>query len=366
MVRLNIGTPPQPKLLLLDIAQNYIWIECVKKGDGFLPSKSSTFRPVVRRDGKPIVINISSQARAKLVQDSLTFNSTDGRNPGLYDVEVKRAHFFCAPRSVLPSSSSSYPSLNPPSPSSSSQIAYGVAGLGRGKLSLPSMLASLHKLPRRFAYCLSRSSLIPTPLFLASSNYTFQQGVQVSYLLQYTPLLKQTKKKPGYRVALKAIAVGQETLAINPKVFKGGIEVSTTKPYTQLVTPAYVALRDAFRVAESGIPRVPAVAPFDTCFNASGLGSTRVGAPVQSISFTLADNTTTWTFFGQNSVVFVSDDVMCLAFLDAGPLPSPSVLGTFQQQDSLVEVDLENNRIALTPTLLYIRTNCANFNFTTL
>ena len=87
--------------------------------------------------------------------------------------------------------------------------------------------------------------------------------------------------------------------------------MSTTEPYTKLVRPAYQALRDAFRKAESGIPRVPAHAPFDTCFNSSGLGSTRVGPPVNTIAFVFG-NGTFWPFFGDSSMVVVSEDVLCL------------------------------------------------------
>ncbi|KAI5083570.1 hypothetical protein GOP47_0003313 [Adiantum capillus-veneris] len=353
VAQLHIGTPPQPKLLLLDIAQNSISVQCDEAPNSdatlpFVPPSSTTFRTVIR-GGSPVFVDFPIAKQMQLVADSFTFNATDGINPGQHDVEVKGMKFFCAS----------------PSP----QQPTGVAGLGRGKLALPSALAIHQKLPRRFAYCLSGNAQTRTPLFLGSSNYTFLPGLQFMSNLQHTPLLKPTKKRTGYRVGLFSVKVGDTTLSIHPKVFRGGLEVSTTEPYTKLVRPAYVALVDAFRRAESGIRRVPARAPFETCYNATGLGSTRVGPPVNVISFVFGDKKGTgaaeWPMYGASSMVFVSEDVMCLGFLDAGPLPAAhSVLGTYQQQESLVELDLEHNQLAFFATLMFVRTSCGNFNFT--
>ncbi|MCO5590693.1 hypothetical protein L7F22_044668 [Adiantum nelumboides] len=353
VAQLHPGTPPQPKLLLLDIAQNSIWVQCEYKTTPnstsptgpFVPSTSSTFRSITR-GGSPVFADLPAAKHMQLVADSFSFNATDGINPGQHDVEVKGVKFYCA--------------------SSSPQAATGIVGLGRGKLALPSALATRQKLPRRFLYCLSGSAQTPTPLFLGSSNYTFLPGrMQLSNLIQYIPLLKPTKKRTGYRVGLRSIKVAGNILSINPKVFRGGLEISTTERYTKLVRPAYVAVVDAFRQAESGIRRVPARAPFETCYNATGLGWTRLGPPVNAISLVFGEESTEWDLWGGNSMVFVSEDVMCLGFLDAGPLPDAhSILGTYQQQDSLVELDLQHNQLGFFSTLLIIRTTCANFNFT--
>lgn len=107
------------------------------------------------------------------------------------------------------------------------------------------------------------------------------------------------------------------------------------------------------------------VSPFGVCYNASDLGSTRVGAAVPAIDLVLESESVYWRIFGANSMVAVSDQVLCLAFVDGGERPRTSVVvGGYQLEDNLLQFDLATSRLGFSSSLLFRQTTCANFNFT--
>ncbi|MCL7034335.1 hypothetical protein MKW94_002609 [Papaver nudicaule] len=62
----------------------------------------------------------------------------------------------------------------------------------------------------------------------------------------------------------------------------------------------------------------------------------------------------------------VSDDVLCLGFVDGGVNPRTSiVLGGYQLEDNLLQFDIARSRLGFSSTLLGRQTTCSNFNFTT-
>ncbi|KAF8394443.1 hypothetical protein HHK36_020651 [Tetracentron sinense] len=66
------------------------------------------------------------------------------------------------------------------------------------------------------------------------------------------------------------------------------------------------------------ITRVAAVAPFGVCFSSKNIVSTRVGLAVPSIDLVLQSESVFWRIFGANSMVQVSDNVICIGFVDGG------------------------------------------------
>ncbi|KAF3326538.1 basic 7S globulin-like protein [Carex littledalei] len=79
-----------------------------------------------------------------------------------------------------------------------------------------------------------------------------------------------------------------------------------------------MAVLGAFATALSKVKRVAPVAPFGLCFDAKSIGSTRVGPGVPAIDLVLQSESVYWRIFGANSMVAVSDNVLCLGFVDAG------------------------------------------------
>ncbi|KAM1380189.1 hypothetical protein ACFX2I_021950 [Malus domestica] len=69
--------------------------------------------------------------------------------------------------------------------------------------------------------------------------------------------------------------------------------------------------------------------------------------------------------FRANSMVYVSNDVLCLGFVDGGEKPRTSiVIGGHQLEDNLLQFDLATSRLGFSSSLLFSRTTCGNFNFT--
>merc|ERR1711915_398680 len=146
---------------------------------------------------------------------------------------------------------------------------------------------------------------------------------------------------------------------------RGGTKLSTVVPYTQLATPIYNSIVAAF-TKQKNLPRVASVAPFAACFNSSAVVYTRVGPAVPQINLVLQSNATFWAILGANSMVFVTDNVFCLGFVDAGEDPVTSiVIGTYQMQDNLLQFDLANSTLGFSSNLLFLESSCSYFNFTT-
>ncbi|KAI8566205.1 hypothetical protein RHMOL_Rhmol02G0021800 [Rhododendron molle] len=64
-------------------------------------------------------------------------------------------------------------------------------------------------------------------------------------------------------------------------------------------------------------------------------------------------------------MVQVSDEVLCLAFVDGGVNPRTSiVIGGYQLEDNLLKFDLGASRLGFSSSLLFRAPTCANFNCT--
>ncbi|CAN0886877.1 Probable aspartic proteinase GIP2 [Linum grandiflorum] len=241
-----------------------------------------------------------------------------------------------------------------------------MAGLGWSKISIPAHFsASFSHFHRKFALCLS------------SSNGVVVFGdVVPKFNLTYTPLIFNKVSTASswyngdtssdYFIGVKSIKInGNITVPFNTTLLKinkegsGGTKISTVQPYTVLHTSIHKPLINAFARQLSKVPRVAAVAPFDLCFNSSGIGSTRVGPAVPRIDLVLQSSNVIWSIFGANSMVEVKKDVLCLGFIDGGFNPRTTiVIGGHQVEDNLLQFDLAGSRLG------FKQTSCANFNFT--
>ncbi|KAG7588699.1 Aspartic peptidase domain superfamily [Arabidopsis suecica] len=82
-----------------------------------------------------------------------------------------------------------------------------------------------------------------------------------------------------------------------------------------LINP--VSTASAFSQAARNITRVASEKPFgDACFSTKNVGVTRLGYAVPEIQLLLHSNDVVWRIFRANSMVSVSDDVICLGFVD--------------------------------------------------
>ncbi|GLJ09435.1 hypothetical protein SUGI_0109730 [Cryptomeria japonica] len=372
-------TPLQTERLVVDITGDYLWVQC---RDGSY--NSSTFRPARCRSAvcskagsiacgecyappEPGCNNNTcgvfpentvtrTQTSGDLGQDVVALSSTDGKNPGP-KVTVPLFIFSCAPAFLL---------------KGLAQGVAGMAGLSRGNVALPSQLSGAFSFSRKFAICLPSASA-PGVVFFGNGPYVLLPGKDVSQGLTYTPLVKNPDLPNQYFINVKAVQVGEKNVAIDSAKLKidsegkGGTKLSTVVPYTTVATSVYTAIRDAFvKEAEArNISRVAGVKPFDACFDAKTVSSTRVGAGVPTIGLVLQNSNTIWRIMGANSMVQVSDGVLCLGFVDGGEDPTTTiVIGGHQIEDNLLQFDLATSRLGFSSTLLGMQTTCSNFNFT--
>ncbi|KAL5785458.1 hypothetical protein ACOSQ2_007850 [Xanthoceras sorbifolium] len=388
VTQINQRTPLVPVKLTLDVGGQFLWVDC---DQGYF---SSTYRPVPCRSA------VCNQARSKscvtecyspprpgcnnntcshlpdnpitktgtggeIAQDVVSIQSTDGKNPGRF-VTVQKLPFTCGSTFLLEGLASGVK---------------GMAGLGRTKISLPAQFSAAFSFHRKFAICLSSTSSLNGVLFFGDGPYVLLPGIDVSKSLIYTPLILNPVSTAGayfegepsadYFIGVKSIKItgtavrlNTTLLSINKEGF-GGTKISTVNPYTVMETSIYNAVTKAFIKATANIPRVRPVSPFGVCYNSTSIGSTRVGPAVPQIDLVLQSSSVIWRIFGANSMVQVKSDVLCLGFVDGGVDPRTSiVIGGHQLEDNLLQVDLAASKLGFSSSLLFSRTTCSNFNFT--
>lgn len=218
-------------------------------------------------------------------------------------------------------------------------------------------------------------------MFFGDGPYVLLPKVDASQSLTYTPLITnpvstasayfQGEASVEYFIGVKSIKINGKAVPLNATLLSidsqgyGGTKISTVHPYTVLETSIYKAVTQAFLKELSTITRVASVSPFGACFSSKDIGSTRVGPAVPPIDLVLQRQSVYWRVFGANSMVQVSDNVLCLGFVDGGVNPRTSiVIGGRQLEDNLLQFDLATSRLGFSSSLLSRQTTCSNFNFT--
>ncbi|CAH8313579.1 unnamed protein product [Eruca vesicaria subsp. sativa] len=167
----------------------------------------------------------------------------------------------------------------------------------------------------------------------------------------------------GYLISVQSINVEGSRLELNILV-----KVSTVVPYTVLATDIYNFLAQAFtlKATAMGISKVSPVAPFKDCFDARNVaGKDMTGPNVPEIEIGLlgkTDKEVMWILHGANTMVKVSDMVMCLAFYDGGEdMKESIVFGTHQLQDYMLEFDISSSTFGFSDSLLLHNTTCSTW-----
>ncbi|XP_047339955.1 probable aspartic proteinase GIP2 [Impatiens glandulifera] len=374
LTQIKQRTPLVPLTLVLDLGGQSLWVDC--ESDYI----SSSYRSVhcgsplcklspsrICRDCSPVKPGCSknfcsifsentatwSIAPGELATDLVSFPSTNGVPPA-------RLPFNCGPTYLL---------------EGLAEGVKGMVGLGLRNLSISTQLAVTYRFPRTFAMCLASSKGV---VLFGHGPYSFLPGIDMSKRLTYTPLIINPVSTASaffegdisseYFMHVRAIKFNGREISINKtrliisKDGRGGTKFSNMIPYTTLERSIYKAVTAAFGRFMK-VARVKAVKPFSICYNSSMLGVTRVGYAVPQIELVLPGKSS-WLIFGANSLMNVKKDVVCFAFIDGGLNPVTSiVIGGYQLEDNLLQFDLGKLRIGFSSSLLFYRTTCANFNF---
>ncbi len=363
VTKIRHGTPLIPIKLVVDLGGPIIWTDCASR------YISSSSRPIPTRSikcsrakshdvgSKSSFLSTTQTCelfpqnritrmttRGELVEDIIAVQSTaSGAITTVHDF-----FFSCGPTSLLHGLVGG---------------AKGMLGLGRTRISLPSQISTALGTHQKFTICLSSSDGI---MVSDQGNYDSIFGNEISRSLMYTPLVTNQgddNSLQEYFIGVKSIKINGKRLSLDGDGI-GGSKLSTIVPYTTMQSTIYDTIIRAYVKAASSMnmTRVAPVSPFGLCFNSKGIDDTDVGSKVPIIDLVLQSETVMWRIFGRNSMVRISNEVMCLGFLDGGLNPKTSiVLGGYQLEDMLLQFDVGTSMLGFSQSLLMRQTSCSNF-----
>ncbi|WMV10433.1 hypothetical protein MTR67_003818 [Solanum verrucosum] len=186
---------------------------------------------------------------------------------------------------------------------------------------------------------LVKSRLTDRPTVRRSDHGPWSVSVDQDLLTQ--PLTRTTVDQHGPsfdpRFVGKDVPLNKTLLFINDQGH-GGTRISTTIPFTILYTSIYEVVKTAFiNALPKNVTMVdPPMKRFGACFSSKNIRSANVGPDVPVINFVFHKKSAFWRIYGGNSVVQVSEDVMCLAFVGVDQTWKPSiVIGGYQLEENL-------------------------------
>ncbi|KAL3829808.1 hypothetical protein ACJIZ3_018610 [Penstemon smallii] len=284
VVQAKLGTPAQTLLVALDTCNDVAWIPCsgcvgCSSAVNYDPVKSSTFK-----------------------------NLACG-----------------APQCKQKATGSSFPTQ-------------GLLGLGRGPLSLLSQTNSLYK--STFSYCL------PSHKSLTFAGSLWLGPNKQPHKIKTTPLLRNPKRPSFYYVNLLAIRVGKRIVKIPPSAFAfdpntgAGTVFDSGTTFTQLVKPAYIAVRDEFRRL-MGNATLSSLGGLDTCYYEH--------ITVPTVTFLFSGMNVTYPQY--NFIIrSTQGTTACLAMMaapDSGVNSVLNVIASFQQQNNRILIDVPNSKLGI-------------------
>lgn len=337
--RLGVGTPARYVYMVLDTGSDIVWLQCApcrrcysQSDPIFDPRKSRTYS----------TIPCSSPHCRRL--DSAGCNTR--RKTCLYQVSYGDGSFtvgdFSTETLTFRRNRVKGVALGCGHDNEGLFVgAAGLLGLGKGKLSFPGQTG--HRFNQKFSYCLVDRSASSKPSSVVFGN------TAVSRTARFTPLLSNPKLDTFYYVELLGISVGGTRVpGVTASLFKldqignGGVIIDSGTSVTRLIRPAYMAMRDAFRLGARTLKRAPDFSLFDTCFDLSNMNEVKV--PTVVLHFRGADVSLPAT----NYLIPVdTNGKFCFAF--AGTMGGLSIIGNIQQQGFRVVYDLATSRVGFAP-----------------
>ncbi|XP_020091045.1 aspartic proteinase nepenthesin-1-like [Ananas comosus] len=344
LVELAIGSPAQPVMLILDTGSDLIWTQCQPCLECFnqslslyAPSNSSTFSRLSCSSKLCRALSLSachglcmymygysdkSTTIGVLGAETFTFGTTTKK------VKIPRLGFGCGilNQGIFLTES-------------------GIAGFGRGPLSLISQLKS-----KKFSYCFTpihdykRSTLffgtLANPKKIRSGS------------IKTTPLIKNPLRPSLYYLSLNGITVGNKRLKIPKSAFtikengNGGVIIDSGTGFTRLNRVAHDQVKSAFASQLKLSVINDSTGTFDVCFSVPISSYLRVEVPKLIYHFEGADMDVP----RDNYVVDLDEGggLMCL-LVSKSKSNDVSIIGNIHQQNMWIEYDLEKNELGFAP-----------------
>ncbi|CAK7336948.1 unnamed protein product [Dovyalis caffra] len=385
LMSINIGTPPQVIQVYMDTGSDLTWVPCGNlsfdcidcddyKNNRIMAAFSPSYSSSSYRDtcASPFCINIHSSdnpfdpctiagcSLSTLVKatcyrpcPSFAYTYGAGAVTGLLTRDTLRVH------GSSPGVTKEIPKFCFGCVGSAYREPIGIAGFGRGALSLPSQLGFLRK---GFSHCFlafkyANNPNISSPLVIGDIALTSNKDG-----MQFTPMLNNPMYPDYYYIGLEAITVGNVRATEAPSSLRefdsqgnGGMLIDSGTTYTHLPQPFY---SQVLSILQSTInyPRASDVETrtgFDLCYkvpcpNNSSLTDDNLLPPItfhflNKVSLVLPQG----NHFYAMSAPRNSSVIKCLLFqsMDDGDYGPAGVFGSFQQQNVEVVYDLEKERI---------------------
>ncbi|KAK6930021.1 Xylanase inhibitor, N-terminal [Dillenia turbinata] len=343
VTQLHLGTPGVKINLVVDLNGPFTWVAS-DSIDVSTYQRMTTGRPSFSSDSNTCGLCPENSftrvyARGELAEGIITVRS----QTGLVST-VDHFLFSTAPPALLTGLASG---------------TNGMLGLGRTRLSLQSQLTGSMGL----GICLSPSNGVVSLWMNSNGN------LPVPRSLTYTPLVINlgNSASKDYYIKVTSIKINNKLISTNfsspwmDGEGRGRTKLSTVLPYTTLETSIYATFTKAFINAATfmNMTMVTPVTPFRVCFRAKNDYSSWV--PV--IDLVLQSKMVKWRIYRENSMVRVSDEVMCLGFLDGGPeFKGSIVLGSHQLEDNYLHFDVGRSMLGFSSSLLLRHTSCSNIS----
>ncbi|KAG8063599.1 hypothetical protein GUJ93_ZPchr0003g17659 [Zizania palustris] len=349
LVHMAIGTPPQSVLLALDTGSDLTWTQCRPCAacfdqplPYFDPSSSSTFDllpcgSTPCQDLAPVTACVNPKSRP---DQTCVYTYSYGDNSvttGLLDVET---FTFGAGTSVSVPGVAFGCGINN-SGNFKNNNETGIAGFGRGPLSLPSQLKVAN-----FSYCLTNitgSKPSTVLLDLPADLYSTGNGA-----VQTTPLIQSPESPYYYYLSLKGITVGSTRLPVDESTFAlrngtGGTIIDSGSAVTSLPSQVYRLVLDEF-AAQVKLPKLTLpLADGLTCFFSPPWAKPDVPKLLLHFEGATMELPRENYVFGFEKT---GKSILCLAITEGDEM---SIIGNFQQQNMHVLYDLQNSKLSFVP-----------------
>lgn len=390
-ISLTLGTPPQVIQVYMDTGSDLTWVPCenfsfdcidcdeYKSNKLLMARYSPSYSSTSLRDicVSPFCINIhnsdnffdpctvagcslSTLIRGTCPRPCPPFAYTYGAGgvvTGMLMRDVLRVH------GNNPNNTKDIPKYRFGCVGSTYREPIGIAGFGRGALSLPSQLGFIGK---GFSHCFlsfrfANNPNISSPLVLGGLAISSKDH------FQFSPMLKSAMYPNYYYIGLEAITVGNRSATEVPLSLRefdsqgnGGMLIDSGTTYTHLPEPFYSNLLTVVKSAVT-YPRAiehEAKTGFDLCYKLPCLNnytSTDDDFLLPSITFHFLNNVSLVLPQGNSFYAVAAPSnstvVKCLLFqsMEDGQYGPAGIYGSFQQQDVEVVYDLEKERIGFLP-----------------
>ncbi|KAJ4794032.1 hypothetical protein LUZ62_045278 [Rhynchospora pubera] len=340
LIKLSIGTPPQPFVLTLDTGSDLIWTQCQPLVHNFSqpypffnPKKSSTFFYTLC--SFPLCNEIDIPEPQCSTQNLCMYNASYGDGSytsgflaretfTLGSTPLTNVFFGCGNDNVGVYRSNEC----------------GIAGFGRGTLSLISQLGY-----GQFAYCFTsfgESKSSPVLFGSTADLRRYEKG-----LIQSTPFFVNPIHPIFYYLYLKGITVGAMLLPIPPLTFavksdgSGGVIIDSGTAITSFPEAVFDIVTSAF-ISQVKLPVVKGDFVDLLCFSLPSASSQKFQPPKFIFHFEGAD-----LELPPENYMHQEKQMACLAMSgDSGPR---TVIGNFQQQNFHVLYDLVGEQLSFVP-----------------